>query len=174
MNLERGLNQLGVNLRTVVLDCRDPDSLVEFWSVALGYMLADKLDEYRVLVPAPAHDPTPAEAHAPVLVLAQVAEFAFENFGAPDWALKSFVVALLLGLPLALFFAWAFEMTPEGLKKESEVDHTQSITPHTGKKLNNLIFVGHGPPGGSGSRYGKQVFDPIRDPVKWAPVLSGG
>ena len=59
---------------TVVLDCRDPDSLVEFWSGALGYMLADKLDEYRVLVPAPAHAPTPAEAHAPVLVLAQVVE----------------------------------------------------------------------------------------------------
>ncbi len=59
---------------TVVLDCRDPDSLVEFWSVALGYMLADKLAEYRVLVPAPAHAPTPAEAHAPVLVLAQVVE----------------------------------------------------------------------------------------------------
>ena len=42
-------------------------------------------------------------------VLAQIAEFAFENFGAPDWVLKSFIVLLLLGLPLALFFAWAFE-----------------------------------------------------------------
>lgn len=59
---------------TVVLDCRDPDSLVEFWSVALGYTLADKLDEYRVLVPAPARDPSPAEVHAPVLVLAQVGD----------------------------------------------------------------------------------------------------
>jgi predicted enzyme related to lactoylglutathione lyase len=59
---------------TVVLDCHDPDSLVEFWSVALGYTLADKLDEYRVLVPAPMHGPTPAEAHGPVLVLAQVDE----------------------------------------------------------------------------------------------------
>lgn len=38
-------------------------------------------------------------------VLAQVAEFAFENFGAPDWVLKTVVVVLLLGLPLALFFA---------------------------------------------------------------------
>ena len=36
-------------------------------------------------------------------VLAQVAEFAFENFGAPDWVLKSVVVVLLLGLPLAIF-----------------------------------------------------------------------
>ena len=37
--------------------------------------------------------------------LAQVAEFAFENFGAPEWVLKTFVVVLLLGLPIALFFA---------------------------------------------------------------------
>ena len=50
--------------------------------------------------------------------LAQIAEFAFENFGAPDWVLKSVVVVLLLGLPLALFFAWVYEITPEGVKKE--------------------------------------------------------
>ena len=57
---------------TVVLDCHDPDSLVEFWSVALGYTLADKLDEYRVLVPTPTNGPPVAETHGPVLVLAQV------------------------------------------------------------------------------------------------------
>ena len=45
-------------------------------------------------------------------VLAQIAEFAFDNFGAPDWVLKSFVVFLLLGLPIVLIFAWAFEVTP--------------------------------------------------------------
>jgi hypothetical protein len=61
--------------------------------------------------------------------LAQVAEFAFENFGAPEWVLKSFVVLLLLGLPLALFFAWAFEITPEGIKREKDVDRSESITP---------------------------------------------
>jgi TolB-like protein len=73
-------------------------------------------------------------------VLAQLAEFAFENFGAPDWALKSFVVVLLLGLPLALFFAWAFEMTPDGIKREKDVDRSQSITPHTGRKLDFIII----------------------------------
>ena len=51
-------------------------------------------------------------------VLAQIAEFAFENFGAPDWVLKSVIVILLLGLPIAVVFAWAFEMTPEGIKRE--------------------------------------------------------
>jgi len=75
-------------------------------------------------------------------LLAQVAEFAFENFGAPEWVLKTFVVVLLLGMPLALFFAWAFEMTPEGLKREVEVDRTTSITPQTGRKLDRLIIAG--------------------------------
>ena len=73
-------------------------------------------------------------------VLAQVAEFAFENFGAPDWVLKSVVVILLLGLPIAIVFAWAFEMTPEGIKREKEVDRSQSITPQTGKKLDRVII----------------------------------
>jgi TolB-like protein/Flp pilus assembly protein TadD len=40
-----------------------------------------------------------------------------------------------------LFFAWAFELTPEGVKRESEVDRSQSITPQTGKKLNNAILL---------------------------------
>ena len=48
---------------------------------------------------------------------AQVAEFATENFGAPEWALKTFVVFLLLGFPVVLIFAWAFEMTPDGLRR---------------------------------------------------------
>ena len=74
-------------------------------------------------------------------VLAQVAEFAFENFGAPDWVLKSVIVILLLGLPIAIVFAWAFEMTPEGLKREKEVDRSQSITPQTGKKLDRVIIA---------------------------------
>ena len=74
-------------------------------------------------------------------VLAQVAEFAFENFGAPDWVLKSVVVILLLGLPIAIVFAWAFEMTPDGIKREKQVDRSQSITPQTGKKLDRVIIV---------------------------------
>jgi len=73
-------------------------------------------------------------------VIAQVAEFAFENFGAPDWVLKSVVVILLLGLPLALFFSWAFEMTPEGIKREDEVDRSKSIVSKTGRKLDRMII----------------------------------
>jgi TolB-like protein len=75
-------------------------------------------------------------------LLAQVAEFAFENFGAPDWVLKTFVVVLLLGLPLALIFAWAFELTPEGIKLERNVAVDESITPRTGRRLDNLTLAG--------------------------------
>jgi adenylate cyclase len=74
-------------------------------------------------------------------LLAQVAEFAFENFGAPEWVLKSFVVVLVLGLPLVLVFAWAFELTPDGVKLEKDVDRSQSITPQTAQKLNKLTTV---------------------------------
>jgi TolB-like protein len=74
-------------------------------------------------------------------VVAQVAEFAFENFGAPEWVLKVVVVLLLLGLPIALIFAWAFEMTPDGVKLEKDVDRSASITPETGKKLNALTIA---------------------------------
>ncbi|MDJ0813359.1 MAG: hypothetical protein QNJ23_06505 [Woeseiaceae bacterium] len=74
-------------------------------------------------------------------VVAQVAEFAFENFGAPDWVLKSVVVMLILGLPIVLIFAWAFELTPEGIKLEKEVDREQSITTQTGRKLDRTIIV---------------------------------
>ena len=73
-------------------------------------------------------------------VIAQIAEFAFENFGAPDWVLKTVVVLLLLGLPLALFFAWAYEITPEGVKREKDVDRSKSITHVTGRKLDFAII----------------------------------
>ncbi|MFT5501104.1 MAG: TolB-like protein [Woeseiaceae bacterium] len=73
--------------------------------------------------------------------LAQVAELAFDAFAAPDWVLKSFLFVLLLGLPLALFFAWAFEMTPEGVKREKDVDRSQSITTQTGRKLDFIIIA---------------------------------
>jgi TolB-like protein len=55
--------------------------------------------------------------------------------------MKAVLVLLAAGLVLAFCFAWVFEMTPEGLKKESEVDRSQSIAPQTGRKLNILIFI---------------------------------
>lgn len=75
-------------------------------------------------------------------VVAQVAELALDSFAAPDWVIKTVLLLLVLGLPFALFFSWAFELTPEGLKKEKDVDRSQSITHQTGRKLNTLIIAG--------------------------------
>jgi TolB-like protein len=74
-------------------------------------------------------------------LLAQIAEFAAETFGAPEWVLKIFVVFLVLGLPLILLFAWAFELTPEGIKLEKNVERDESITPQTGRKLDFIIII---------------------------------
>ncbi len=74
-------------------------------------------------------------------ITAQVAELALDSFGSPAWIMKTILLLLALGLPLAIFFAWAFEITPEGLKKEKDVDRSQTITPRTGRKLNLIIIV---------------------------------
>jgi len=73
-------------------------------------------------------------------LIAQVLQLIFEAFGTPDWVFKTVLVLLAAGLPFSLFFAWAFELTPEGIKREHEIDRTQSITPHTGKKLDRMII----------------------------------
>ena len=59
----------------------------------------------------------------------------------PEWANSLLAFFLLLGFPLAMFFAWAFEMTPEGIKRERDVDRSQSITQTTGQKLNLTIIA---------------------------------
>jgi len=72
-------------------------------------------------------------------VLLQIVDVIIPIFEIPDWAPKLIFVVLAIGLVPALIFAWAFEMTPEGLKKESEVDRTASIVGTTGRKLNYVI-----------------------------------
>ncbi|HMB60543.1 MAG TPA: tetratricopeptide repeat protein [Xanthomonadales bacterium] len=74
-------------------------------------------------------------------LVVQVAEIATDSFEAPAWVIKTFITFLALGFPFALIFAWAYELTPEGLKKEKDVDRTQSITHHTGRKLDRTIMI---------------------------------
>jgi adenylate cyclase len=71
----------------------------------------------------------------------QIADVVLNNIEAPGWIFQVFMLFLGLGLPIVIVFAWAFEMTPEGLKRESEVDRSQSITPETGRKLNYSIIA---------------------------------
>jgi len=74
-------------------------------------------------------------------LVTQVLQVVLESFGSPDWVMKTVLVILAAGLPFALIFAWAFELTPEGLKKEKDVDRTQSITHVTGHKLDRTIIA---------------------------------
>ena len=70
----------------------------------------------------------------------QIADVVLNNITAPDWVFQVLMLFLAVGLPIAVISAWAFEMTPEGLKREHEVDRSQSITHHTGRKLDYLII----------------------------------
>lgn len=73
-------------------------------------------------------------------LVAQVAELALDSFGSPDWVMKTLLLLLAIGLPIAIVFAWAFEMTPEGVKREKDVDRSTSITEQTGRKINVIII----------------------------------
>lgn len=73
-------------------------------------------------------------------LLLQVIDVVEPIIGMPDWVAKLILVLLAVGLPLVLVFSWAYEMTPEGLKREKDIDRTQSITPETGRRLNRLII----------------------------------
>ena len=57
-------------------------------------------------------------------VILQFSALILDIYQSPDWVIKIIVALLGLGLPFALFFAWAFEATPEGIKRESEVDRS--------------------------------------------------
>ncbi len=52
-------------------------------------------------------------------LLAQVADLALDNFNAPDWVIQSILFMLVAGFPVALIIAWAFELTPQGFRRET-------------------------------------------------------
>jgi serine/threonine-protein kinase len=74
-------------------------------------------------------------------LILQVADVVLGNIGAPSWVFQVILLLLALGLPLAILFAWAFELTPEGLKREKDVDRSESITSQTGRKLDRTIIA---------------------------------
>src|SRR6202171_2945451 len=74
-------------------------------------------------------------------LLIQVATQVFPFFEIPNWAVRLVVLLLILGFPVALVLAWAFEITPEGIKRESEIQPDKSITAHTGRKIVALTIV---------------------------------
>ncbi|MBO6522787.1 MAG: tetratricopeptide repeat protein [Balneolaceae bacterium] len=73
-------------------------------------------------------------------LIIQICATTFPFLNLPEWLITAVIVFVLIGFPLSLIFAWAFELTPEGLKKSEEVDITESVTSTTGKKLNGIII----------------------------------
>ena len=74
-------------------------------------------------------------------LITQVAATLLPVFEAPAWVMKAVVVVLAIGFFAALVFAWVFELTPEGLKRDSEVAPEQSIAPQTARRLDRMIIL---------------------------------
>jgi TolB-like protein len=75
-------------------------------------------------------------------LLLQLADILLGNFGAPEWVFKSFVALLALGFPLALFLAWAYELTPEGVKRSTEVPPANLRRSPSERRLDAVIIGG--------------------------------
>src|SRR5215468_10387368 len=74
-------------------------------------------------------------------LLIQISTQVFPFFEIPNWAVRLVIIILVLGFPVALVLSWAFELTPEGIKLESEIDPKQSITRKTGRKIVGLTIA---------------------------------
>ncbi|NND44686.1 MAG: hypothetical protein HKN58_05145 [Xanthomonadales bacterium] len=123
-------------------------------------------------------------------VLLQVADLVLENIEAPPWVIQALMLVVLLGFVAAVVIAWAYEITPEGIKKEAEVDRSQSIVGQTGKKLDRIIIaflvvavgvllverqVGQEPTGSSASRNvaSAEPAGPVTESGPAAPAPTG-
>lgn len=95
-------------------------------------------------------------------LLIQISDTVFPILNLPEWSVTLVTVLILIGFPVALIFAWAFELTPEGIKLEKHVVRDESTTHETGRKLDFVIIamlvaaLGY-------FGYDKFVLDPSRD-----------
>jgi TolB-like protein/Flp pilus assembly protein TadD len=74
-------------------------------------------------------------------LLIQAASILFPTFEAPPWVMKVFVTGVILGFPVALILAWAFELTPEGIRREEDAAPGESKTPKAGRKWTAVIVA---------------------------------
>ena len=74
-------------------------------------------------------------------LLIQAASILFPTFEAPPWVMKVFVSAVILGCPVALILAWAFDLTPEGIRRSEEIPARESKTPKAGNKWTAIIVA---------------------------------
>ena len=73
--------------------------------------------------------------------IAQIADLVLNNIGAPDWVIKALFLLLAIGFVIALIVAWAYEITPEGIKRERDVIRDESITHLTARKLDYITLA---------------------------------
>src|SRR5262249_24818807 len=74
-------------------------------------------------------------------LITQVVSTLLPAFETPPWVLRVIVMVLAIGFIPALVFGWVYEITPEGIKRESEVQRHESITPQTGRRMDRAIMV---------------------------------
>jgi len=104
-------------------------------------------------------------------LLIQVAETIFPLYGYDEGPARIIVTVLAIGFPLTLVLSWIYELTPEGLKLDRDVDRSRSIAHHTGKKLDRGIIViltlalGY-------FAVDKFVLEPVRDTEREEAVAS--
>jgi len=95
-------------------------------------------------------------------LLVQVVETLFPIFGLSDQSIRLFVILLFIGFPLVLIFSWLYELTPEGLQLEKDINRSRYDVHHTGKKLDRAIIVVLALALGYFS-FDKFILDPARD-----------
>ncbi len=74
-------------------------------------------------------------------LLVQVGSVLLPTFEAPAWVMRVLVLVLAAGFVVTLVFSWVFELTPDGVKRESEIDRSQSVTTQTARKLDVAVIV---------------------------------
>jgi TolB-like protein/Flp pilus assembly protein TadD len=105
-------------------------------------------------------------------LLIEVTATIFPILSLPKWSVTLVTVLLFMGFPIALIFAWAFELTPEGIKLEKHVAREESITPATGRKLDFVIIAMLVVALGFFA-YDKFVLDPDRDAAQIESAVQG-
>ncbi len=74
-------------------------------------------------------------------LIIQIATQVFPFYDLPAWTVRAVIAAVAIGFPFAMLFSWFYEWTTQGIKRESEIDHSESITRETGKKLDKAIIA---------------------------------
>ncbi len=74
-------------------------------------------------------------------LITQVAGTVLPMFGAPEWVARSVVILLAIGFVPMLVVAWVFELTPDGLKRDTDVVPAESIAPQTARRMDRMLIV---------------------------------